>query len=74
MAKVIQGHRLHSNQYLLARVYDADVLGQIEILDENGKPTGEKKNQYTIGQLLVIKGTEVQFYIPPTGYSCRRKR
>lgn len=44
MAKVIQGHRLHSNQYLLARVYDADVLGQIEILDENGKPTGEKKN------------------------------
>lgn len=67
MAKVIQGHRLHSNQYLLARVYDADVLGQIEILDENGKPTGEKKNQYTIGQLLVIKGTEVQFYIPPTG-------
>lgn len=51
MAKAIQGHRLHSNQYLLARVYDADVF------DGN----------YTIGQLLVIKGTEVSFYIPPTG-------
>ena len=24
MAKVVQGHRLRSNQYLLARVYDAD--------------------------------------------------
>ena len=24
MAKVIQGHRLRSNQYLIARVYDAD--------------------------------------------------
>lgn len=67
MAKVIQGHRLHSNQYLLARVYDADVLGQVDVLDEEGNPTGQKKNQYTIGQLLVIKGTEVQFYIPPTG-------
>lgn len=51
MAKAIQGHRLHSNQYLLARVYDAEAL----------------ENQYTIGQLLVIKGTEVSFYIPPTG-------
>ena len=28
MAKVIQGHMLHCNQYLLARVYDADVLGK----------------------------------------------
>jgi major vault protein len=56
MAKVIQGHRLHSNQYLLARVYDADVL-----------PKSEDGNEYSVGQLLVIKGTEVPFYIPPTG-------
>ena len=54
MAKVIQGHRLHSNQYLLARVYDADVLE-------------ESDKKYSVGQLLVIKGTEVPFYIPPTG-------
>lgn len=71
MAKVIQGHRLHSNQYLLARVYDADVLGkeEIDVLDEKGKPTGEKvtQNKYVVGQMLVIKGTEVPFYIPPTG-------
>lgn len=53
MAKVIPGHRLRSNQYLLARVYDTESLAD--------------SNKYTIGQLLVIKGTEVQFYIPPTG-------
>ena len=63
MAKVIQGHRLHRNQYLLARVYDADVLSTTEILNENGEPTGEVANKYVTGQLLIIKGTEVSFYI-----------
>lgn len=62
MAKAIQGHRLHSNQYLLARVYDADALEKVD-RDGAEKP----KNKYTIGQLLVIKGTKVPFYIPPTG-------
>ena len=52
MAKIIRGHRLHSNQYLLARVYDADIL---------------KDQGYTVGQLLIIKGTDVPFYMPPTG-------
>lgn len=66
MAKAIQGHTLQSNQYLIARVYDADALEEKEILGKDGKPTG-KKEKYTTGQLLVIKGTEVPFYIPPTG-------
>ena len=65
MAKVIQGHRLHSNQYLLARVYDADALEKEEVKDEAGDTV--KKNKYTTGQILVIKGTDVSFYIPPTG-------
>lgn len=65
MAKAIQGHRLHSNQYLLARVYDADALEKIDNAGEDGAE--KPKNKYTIGQLLVIKGTEVPFYIPPTG-------
>ena len=67
MAKVIKGHMLHCNQYLLARVYDADVLGKEDILDDDGKPTGEQKNKYENGQLIIIKGTDVSFYIPPTG-------
>lgn len=67
MAKVIQGHMLHCNQYLLARVYDADVLGKEDVLDDDGKPTGGQKNKYENGQLIIIKGTDVSFYIPPTG-------
>lgn len=67
MAKVIQGHMLHCNQYLLVRVYDADVLGKEDVLDDDGKPTGEQKNKYENGQLIIIKGTDVSFYIPPTG-------
>lgn len=74
MAKVVQGHRLRSNQYLLARVYDANEAEQnmasATIVNAEGKEvekTKEKREKYHAGQLLVIKGTEVSFYIPPTG-------
>ena len=63
MAKAIQGHSLHSNQYLLARVYDADAL---HAKDSEEKKEGSKE-KYVVGQILVIKGTDVPFYIPPTG-------
>lgn len=68
MAKVIRGHALHTNQYLLARVYEAEAASQSvgEILDTEGNRV-ENKETYVNGQLLVIKGTEVSFYIPPTG-------
>lgn len=72
MAKTVRGHKLRSNQYLIARVYDADAakngMEQATIIDAEGNEATEKKvNQYFVGQLLVIKGTEVSFYIPPTG-------
>lgn len=63
MAKVVQGHRLRSNQYLLARVYDADAANE-NVINES---TEEVTSSYTSGQILVIKGTETAFYIPPTG-------
>jgi major vault protein len=69
MAKVVKGHALRSNQYLLARVYDADKAdnadGKVVTVDGNEKKTNE--TNYITGQLLVIKGTEVSYYIPPTG-------
>ena len=72
MAKVVQGHRLRSNQYLLARVYDADAakknIDAATIVDAEGNEVKNKKaEEYFMGQLLVIKGTEVSFYVPPTG-------
>lgn len=68
MAKVVRGHALRSNQYLLARVYEAESASQSqgEMLDAEGNKI-ETKNTYVNGQILVIKGTEVSFYIPPTG-------
>ena len=68
MAKVIRGHALRSNQYLLARVYEAESANKSdgEVLDVEGKKVSLSHN-YVNGQMLVIKGTEVSFYIPPTG-------
>ena len=68
MAKVVQGHRLRSNQYLIARVYDAEAAAKsaATIVNTEGKEV-ETSNEYFVGQLLVIKGTEVSFYMPPTG-------
>lgn len=69
MAKVIKGHALRSNQYLLARVYEADEASKSagEMRDTEGNVIENTKNTYVNGQILVIKGTEVSFYIPPTG-------
>jgi len=69
MAKVIRGHALRSNQYLLARVYEADSANKNEgeALDAEGNKITLKEKDYINGQMLVIKGTEVSFYIPPTG-------
>lgn len=69
MARVIQGHRLRSNQYLLARVYDAEAAqnSAATIIDVSGEAAAADNTKYYAGQILVIKGTEVAFYVPPTG-------
>ena len=71
MARVIRGHKLRTNQYLLARVYDAEAamksMKSATVLDAEGNAKDVSKETYFAGQLLVIKGTEVSFYIPPTG-------
>lgn len=70
MAKVIRGHRLRSNQYLLARVYDAEAAtanaSSATVVNEKGEEV-KIDTKYAAGQLLIIQGTEVSFYIPPTG-------
>jgi major vault protein len=77
MVKVVQGHHLRSNQYIVARVYDE------EAAKENWKhavfkPRSEsdaerlKPEELTLGRLLVIQGTEVSFHIPPTGIEVLR--
>lgn len=69
MAKVIRGHKLRTNQYLLARVYDAEAAmkSNATMLDAEGNAVDTQQDTYFTGQMLVIKGTEVSFYMPPTG-------
>ena len=75
MAKTIKGHNLRSNQYLLVKVYDDEaarknwksaIIKPQTDGGESGTPTAEVP-ELTMGKLLVIKGTDVAFYIPPTG-------
>lgn len=84
MVRIIQGHRLRSNQYLIVQIYDEEaaranwekavIKPQISAASEEEsdpalevKPDLEETPDLTMGKRLVIKGTEVSFYIPPTG-------
>jgi len=80
MSKVIAGHQLRSNQYLLVRVYDEEQARENwqKAVVKPQKPDSEDETvtsplpeeelpDLTIGREIVIKGTSVSFYIPPTG-------
>jgi major vault protein len=91
MVKVIKGHTLRSNQYLVVRVYDTDLfvkalknrpadlsiydgLDKIALHEKDATPKeGVSSNSemltaaLPIGQLFIVKGTKVHFYIPPDG-------
>ncbi|MCC5946216.1 MAG: hypothetical protein JJT94_14895 [Bernardetiaceae bacterium] len=81
MVRIIPGHQLRSNQYLVVRIYDEEqarknwenavVKKQSNVASEGGKDTslvGESDSPtFTTGQQLIIKGTHISFYIPPTG-------
>ena len=68
MVKIIKGHHLRSNQYLLARVYDPEAAqNSVAVMVDAEGNTITANEKYYAGQMLVIKGTEISFYIPPTG-------
>lgn len=77
MVRVLQGHHLRSNQYLVVRVYDEEaakanwknavIKPQRPGDDGLREPEIPDLPDLTMGKLLVIKGTDVSFYIPPTG-------
>jgi major vault protein len=71
-AAVIGGHQLKSNQYLIVKVYneaEAKKNWAQSVMQpaEGTKESKPKQQEFVTGQLLIIKGTEVSFYIPPTG-------
>lgn len=76
MSRVLQGHHLRSNQYLLVRVYEEESARRnwsqaVVKLQASGEETAAAplipENELTLGQEMIIRGTDVSFYIPPTG-------
>ena len=78
IADVIDGHQLKSNEYLLIRVYNekeakVNLKNAVVKSAEGTEDKGGKKislfdeKEIRTGNLLIIKGTDVSFYIPPTG-------
>lgn len=72
-AETVKGHQLRSNQYLIVRVYNEDEANAnwkdavIKSADGKSDKVATKVEELAIGKLIVIKGTDVSFYIPPTG-------
>ena len=80
MTQVIRGHHLRSNEYLLVKVYNEEEARQNwgaavvkPATSEDGELAPEIATDIpedlSVGKHYTIKGTEVSFYIPPTGVS-----
>lgn len=81
LTQVLDGHLLKSNEYLLCRVYNEDAAkanlrNAVIKTNQNEEDKGKVKqivkqlieeSDLVIGKLFVINGTDVSFYIPPTG-------
>lgn len=73
IGKVLDGHNLKYNEYLIVRVYNEEQAKKnlsnaiIKTADEKASKSLINEEDLVTGKLLVIKGTDVSFYIPPTG-------
>lgn len=72
MIKVLRGHNLRSNEYLLVRIYDEEEARKnwkkaVIKTKEDTEINLEEMPDLTMGTMLLIKGADVSFYIPPTG-------
>lgn len=78
MVRIIQGHQLRSNQYLVCRVYNEEAakaslesaILKPQTEDEEGTERKDLKldpDDMTTGNLIIIRGTDFSFFIPPTG-------
>lgn len=75
IAKVVPGHNLRTNQYLSVRAYNGDAATAnwtkaVVKTAADANATAEKPikaQKLVTGQIVHILGTQVSFYIPPTG-------
>ena len=76
VGNVLDGHNLKYNEYLIVRVYNEKEAKKniknaiVKLNEEDDKKLNKalfSEDDLVTGKLLVIKGTDVSFYIPPTG-------
>jgi major vault protein len=65
VAIVREGHQLKSNEYVRARIYNVDEAQKNWPTTNTGLPALPKT--LAVGKVIIVKGTEVNFFIPPTG-------
>lgn len=76
-AQVLDGHNIRSNEFLIVKIIDAaaaqsnwatGIVQRAEGESDEDTPTvTETPPDLSEGQFLIIPGTQVAFYIPPTG-------
>lgn len=68
LAKVIAGHRIQRNQYVLIRIYDAEAASA-DPAAALGRPGDASlaEVRFAIGERRAIRGTDCAFFIPPDG-------
>jgi major vault protein len=72
-AAVVEGHQLRSNEYLLVRVYNEEEARKnwtkavVKTTGVSEAAPTRVPSDLSVGRLFIIQGTEVSFYIPPTG-------
>ncbi len=78
MVRVIQGHHLREDEYVLIRIYDEKSarenwqFQQVKTRDgssedESAVAQANVPKDLMTGKLYVVKGTDVSFYVPTTG-------
>ena len=65
-ARVVLGHRLRTNHYLVIHVYDAALANEhpAAVLGTKTAPAG---TTFAAGEKRIIRGTDVMSYLPPNG-------
>ncbi len=81
-ATVIEGHKLRTNQFLIATIYNAEEAERnwdktvVKPVNDEVKETAKKglprPESFAVGSRIIIKGTDVSFYIPCTGVQVSR--
>jgi major vault protein len=67
MVRVIEGHRLRRDQYLRIRIYDAEQATSSWHAALGDADGSTEPRAFVAGERFVIRGTDVSYYIPPTG-------